>query len=135
MLQNLRNPLTYEDLLKEVEYSPFSQAAVDTALPPKFHRPTFSKFDDMIDPHEHVCQYQQVILGTTMLKESKDAIICKLFPQSLKGSALKWFCQLASGLVGTFKEMTKVFLENYSANIDKGTTPDELYTIIQQPSE
>lgn len=70
-----------------------------------------------------------------MLKESKDAIICKLFPQSLKCSALKWFYQLALGSVGTFKEMTKVFLENYSANINKGTTPGELRTIIQQPGE
>ena len=31
--------------------------------------------------------------------------------------------------------MTKVFLENYSANINKGITPSELYTIIQQPDE
>lgn len=68
-----------------------------------------------------------------MLKESKDAIICKLFPQSLKGSALKWFFRLALGSVGTFKEMTKVFLENYLANINKGTTPGELCTVIQQP--
>ncbi|GMN58694.1 hypothetical protein TIFTF001_027795 [Ficus carica] len=82
---------------------------------------------------KHICQYQQVMLGTSMSKELRDTIICKLFPQSLKGNAIKWFCQLSPALVASFKELTKTFLENYSVNIYTGTTHEELFSIVQEP--
>lgn len=61
--------------------------------------------------------------------------MCMLFPQSLKGSTLKWFCQLEPAMINFLREMTKIFLKNYSANIYMGMTPEELYTIVQQPDK
>lgn len=75
------------------------------------------------------------MIGTTLPQESRDAINCKLFPQSLKGSTLKWICELKPATINSFKEMTRRFLENYSANIYMGMTLEELYTIVQQPDE
>lgn len=70
-----------------------------------------------------------------MSKESRDAIMCKLFPQSLKGTSIKWFCQLYPSLIASFKYLTKTFLENYSVNIHTGTTHKDLFLIIQEPNE
>lgn len=61
--------------------------------------------------------------------------MCKLFPQILKGSALKWFYQLEPTTISSFKEMSKVFLENYTANIYMGMSCKELYKIVQQLDE
>ncbi|GMN56249.1 hypothetical protein TIFTF001_025353 [Ficus carica] len=80
LLQKIGHPATYEDLSEETEQSPFAQAIVDTTLPFKFYTSTFTKFDGTMDSHEHICQYQQVMLGTMMPKESRDVIMCKLFP-------------------------------------------------------
>ena len=70
-----------------------------------------------------------------MPKESRDAIMCKLFPQTLKGTTIKWFCQLYPSSIASFKDLTKTFLENYSVNIHTGTTYEDLFLIIQEPNE
>ncbi|GMN63113.1 hypothetical protein TIFTF001_032193 [Ficus carica] len=127
--------MTYKDLLKKVKQSPFTQSVADTVFLVNFHTPSFLKFDGMTDPHEHMYQYLQVMHGTTMPREIRDAIMCKLFPQSLKGPALKWFCQLTLKSIGSFKEMTKDFIENYSVNVNLGATSKMLCTIIQQTDE
>ncbi|GMN60758.1 hypothetical protein TIFTF001_029851 [Ficus carica] len=75
------------------------------------------------------------MIETTLHQESRDAIMCKLFPQILKGSVLKWFCQLEPATISSFKEMTKVFLENYSANIYMGMTCKKLYKIVHRLDE
>lgn len=130
-LQTIGHPTTYEDLLDEVEHTPFTQTVVDTPLPTKFHTPTFMKYDCTTDPYENICQYQQVMIGTIIPSNARDVIMCKLFTQSLKGSAPKGFCQLPPRTIRSFKEMTKVFLENYSINVKLGGTPEELCTIVQ----
>ena len=68
------------------------------------------------------------MIGTSMPKASKDAIMWNLFPQSLKGNAIKWFYQLGVSLVASFKELTKAFLESYFVNIYIGTTHEELFS-------
>ncbi|GMN61793.1 hypothetical protein TIFTF001_030879 [Ficus carica] len=103
ILQSLGHFATYEELMDEMDQSPFAQAIIYTVMPTKFCAPNFSKFGGTTDPHEHICQYQQVMLRTSMSKELRDAIMCKLFPQSLKGNAIKWFCQLSTSSVASFK--------------------------------
>ncbi|GMN23540.1 hypothetical protein TIFTF001_040471 [Ficus carica] len=134
MLQALGHPATYENLLDEMDQSPFAQAIINTTMAAKFRALNFSKFNRTTDSHEHICQYQQVMLVTSMLKESRDALLCKLFSQSLKGNAIKWFCQLGTGSFASFKDLTKTFLENYSVNIYIGTTHEEFFSIIQEPT-
>ncbi|GMN47688.1 hypothetical protein TIFTF001_016867 [Ficus carica] len=97
--------------------------------------PTFIKYDGITDSHEHICQYRQVMIMTVIPSNARDAIMCKLFIQSLKGLTFKWFFQLPSRTIGSFKEMTKIFIENYSVNIKLGGTLEELCTIVQQPKE
>ncbi|GMN60410.1 hypothetical protein TIFTF001_029498 [Ficus carica] len=87
--QTIGHPTTYEDLLDEVENTPFTQAVVDTPLPTKFHTPTFVKYDCTTDPHENICQYRQVMIGTIIPSNAQDAIMYKLFVQSLKGPAIQ----------------------------------------------
>ncbi|GMN69369.1 hypothetical protein TIFTF001_038434 [Ficus carica] len=75
------------------------------------------------------------MLETTMPLEIRDAIMCKFFPQSLKGPALKWFCQLTLKSIGSLKEMTKVFIKNYSVNVNQRATSKILCTIVEQTDE
>ena len=61
--------------------------------------------------------------------------MCKLFPQTLKGTTIKWFCQLYPSSIASFKDLTKTFLENYSINIHIGATYEDFFLIIQEPNE
>lgn len=85
--------------MDEMDQSPFTQVIIYTIMPTKFYALNFSKFGRTTDPHKHICQYQQVMLRTSMSKELRDAIMCKLFPQSLKGNDIKWLCQLGTSSV------------------------------------
>ena len=60
---------------------------------------------------------------------------CKLFSQSLKGPALKWYCSLLLGSVGKFKQLNKLFMESYAVHIHYGKTAGDLWAIVQGSSE
>ena len=75
------------------------------------------------------------MIRTVIPSNAQDTIMCKLFAQNLKGPALKWFCQLPPRTIGSFMEMTKNFIENYSVNVKLRGMPEKLRTIVQQPEK
>jgi len=52
-----------------------------------------SQYDDTTDSEEHV----DVFTTQVGLYTSNDAILCRVFPTSLKGPALNWFTRLLLG--------------------------------------
>lgn len=45
MLQSLRHPANYDDMVDEIQQSPFTKKVTSTPLLAKFHAPNFSKFN------------------------------------------------------------------------------------------
>ena len=54
---------------------------------------------------EHVSHYIQMI----SLHTHNDALMCKVFPLSLRSNALKWFNGLRKGLIHSFSKLIKEF--------------------------
>ena len=56
------------------------------------------KYDETTDPDEHADAYvTQVSLYMT-----EDALLCRVFPTSLKGTALNWFTRLPPHSINCF---------------------------------
>ncbi|GMN47914.1 hypothetical protein TIFTF001_017077 [Ficus carica] len=64
-----------------------------------------------------------------------DDMMCKLFAQSLKGAALRWFCNLPPESINSFDELSLEFMRSYSVHIQSGKTTKDLWGVIQGPHE
>ena len=49
-------------------------------------------------------------------------MMCKLFAQSLKGAALRWFCNLPPESIDSFDKLSLEFMRSYSVHIQSGKT-------------
>ena len=74
-------------------------------MPSKFTQPPFNSYNGKMDPVEHVSHYIQMM----SLHIHNDALICKLFPSSLRPTALRWFNGLRKGSIHSFNELIQEF--------------------------
>ena len=62
-----------------------------------------------MDPVEHVSHYIQMM----SLHSRDDALMCKVFPSSLKLTALRWFNGLRNGSIHNFIELIQEFVVQF----------------------
>lgn len=73
---------------------------------------TIKKYDDTADPDEHLDVYiTQVSLYTT-----NDAILCWVFPTSVKGQTLYWFSRLPLNTVESFDTLVARFETQFATS-------------------
>ncbi|KAM2065822.1 hypothetical protein ACFX1T_042365 [Malus domestica] len=60
---------------------------------------------------------------------------CLLFPSTLSGGALNWYCRLTPETVDSFEELRKLFVSQHIFQTDRLHSADDLYTIRQKPDE
>ena len=91
--------------LSQISKSPFTRGIEKARLPRRFHQPTFAMYNGRTDPVEHVSQFKQ-----KMVVHSQDeALMCRVFPSSLGPMAMRWFDELRTNSVSSFKKLTQSF--------------------------
>ncbi|GMN19954.1 hypothetical protein TIFTF001_047019 [Ficus carica] len=123
-----------DDLARGVRETPLTKRITNT-ITPKFSNISFPRFDGMSDPHDHLLQYKHVVQSTNIPTGMLDDMMCKLFAQSLKGAALRWFCNLPAESIDSFDELSFEFMRSYSVHIQSGKTTKDLWGVIQGPHE
>ncbi|GMN22374.1 hypothetical protein TIFTF001_040238 [Ficus carica] len=99
----------FDDLARGVRETPLTSRITNT-ITPKFGSISFPRFDRMSDPHDHLLQYKHVVQSTNIPTGMLDYMMCKLFAQSLKGAALRWFCNLPPESIDSFDELSLEFM-------------------------
>ena len=93
------------EALSQVAKSPFTRRIEGASLPWRFNQPTFSLYNGLTDPIEHVSHFNQ-----KMTVHSKDeALMCKIFPSSLGLMAMRWFNGQRANSIDSFKKLTQSF--------------------------
>ncbi|GMN48609.1 hypothetical protein TIFTF001_017764 [Ficus carica] len=106
----------FDDLARGVRETPLTKQIINT-ITPKFGSISFPRFDGMSDPHDHLLQYKHVVQSTNILTGMLDDMMCKLFAQSLKRAALRWFYNLPPESIDSFDELSLKFMRSYSVHI------------------
>lgn len=89
--------------------SPFIALITFHPLPHKFRMPQLDSYDGSWDPYDHVATFK-----TTMyLQGILDEIMCKAFPTRLKGLGRIWFNKLPLNTIPSFKELSKLLINNF----------------------
>ena len=108
MRENMIRMNRVEDLVHRTN-SPFTASINGHPLPPKFKMPSLDSYDGTRDPFDHIATFK-----TTMhLQGVPNEIMCRAFPTTLKGPARIWFSKILPNLVSSFKELSKLFFNNF----------------------
>ncbi|XP_026410945.1 uncharacterized protein LOC113306194 [Papaver somniferum] len=89
------------DRLHQSAGSPFKLNIREFRPPMNFIVPKLPEFNEKTDdPDQHVLHYETAMT----LWQHSDELMCKMFPQSLDGGAIKWFNKLHAHSIGIRKE-------------------------------
>ena len=109
--------------LSQMSKSPFTRGIEKAKLPRRFHQPTFAIYNGRTDPVEHVSQFKQ-----KMAVHSQDeALLCRVFPSSLGPMSMRWFDELRTNSISSFKKLTQSF---YSRFITCSRVPQPLDSLL-----
>ncbi|KAK1369417.1 hypothetical protein POM88_035509 [Heracleum sosnowskyi] len=88
---------------------PFTQEIMKATISRKFKMPTIKAYDGTGDPANHVRTFSNALL----LQPANDAAKCRAFPQTLAGMAQRWYSRLPPNSIGSFKELSKAFINQF----------------------
>ncbi|KAK1385493.1 hypothetical protein POM88_023228 [Heracleum sosnowskyi] len=88
---------------------PFTQEIMKATISKKFKMPTIKAYDGTGDPANHVRTFSNALL----LQPANDAAKCRAFPQTLAGMAQRWYSRLPPNSIGSFKELSKTFINQF----------------------
>ena len=95
--------------LSQISKSPFTRGIEKAKFPKRFHQPTFTIYNGRIDPVEPVSQFKQ-----KMTVHSQDeALLCRVFPSSLRPMPMRWFDGLRTNSISSFKKLTQSFCSRF----------------------
>ena len=111
--------------------TPLGQHTLDYDPLCGFSIPPFAMYDGSSDPYDHMLHYNQAMI----LNVGDDRLLCKVFPASLKGSALAWFQKLHRASINTFGELWAAFVSQYLCPIKQKGNISSLQSILKREDE
>lgn len=88
-----------ELILGGIKKCPFIEDILEASMPHKFKMPHIKTYQGNSDLHKHLESYSMVM----QLHRVLDAILCRAFPTTLKGTARAWYHQL--GVLTNYPEL------------------------------
>jgi len=104
---------------------------MEVPLPSTWKNPAFDKYDGTTDPGEHVDAY----VTQVSLYIAEDALLCRVFPTSLKGVAFSWFARLPTHSIECFDTLVKKFGAQFATSRPHHLTSIALVNIRQEKTE
>jgi hypothetical protein len=78
-------------------------------MPPNYQPPKFQQFDGKGNPRQHIAHFVE----TCNNAGTKGDLMVKQFVRSLKGNAFDWYTDLESGLIDTWEQLEREFLNRF----------------------
>ncbi|CAA0819825.1 Unknown protein, partial [Striga hermonthica] len=89
---------------------PFAEDVLGRDLPSNFRELSLS-YDGSADPARHLRSFDNIVV----LHRYSDAVSCRAFLTTLKGSAQDWFHQLPAGSIDCFEKFSSLFLNQFAS--------------------
>nr|GEV20739.1 hypothetical protein [Tanacetum cinerariifolium] len=97
-------------------------------------RKLFRGADDE-DAHEHVKRVLEIADLFHFLDVTRDAVMVRLFPITLKGPALRWKSRLSAGSITTWYLLEKAFIRQYCSSFKTGKILEEIHNFKPEMDE
>lgn len=111
--------------------SPLHSFVCSAKPPRKFKMPQLPSYDDTPDPKGHVQVYKTIM----EIQGANDAFLCRVFPTTLSGAAQNWYNNLPRRSIGSFRELSAVFCQQFVASKWRKKSSASLLNLKQQEGE
>ncbi|GKV34408.1 hypothetical protein SLEP1_g42783 [Rubroshorea leprosula] len=88
-------------------------------------------YDGSGDPDEHLHTYQAII----RIQNANDAMMCKVFPATLKSTARRWYHKLPRHSIDSYSQLAKLFSNKFASQREIKRTATELMQVHQKEGE
>ncbi|GKV12598.1 hypothetical protein SLEP1_g23719 [Rubroshorea leprosula] len=106
-------------------------ADLERQLRDGFKIPHLETYDGSGDPDEHLHTYQAIM----RIQNANDAIMCKVFPATLKSTARGWYHKLPRHSIDSYSQLAKLFSNKFASQREIKRTATKLMQVNQKEGE
>ncbi|GKV50351.1 hypothetical protein SLEP1_g57059 [Rubroshorea leprosula] len=99
--------------------------------PTGFKIPQLETYDGTKDPDDHLHAFYSCMQA----QNASDALMCKIFPSTLRGNARTWYYSLPPRSISSYTEMASAFATKFSSRRLIRKTTSELMRVKQRDGE
>ncbi|GKV42478.1 hypothetical protein SLEP1_g49874 [Rubroshorea leprosula] len=120
-IDELKSPRSYQQTL-DLDSTPLNLFITAEPYQEGFKIPHLETYDGSGDPDEHLHTYQAIM----RIQNANDAMMCKVFPATLKTTARRWYHKLPRHSIDSYSQLAKLFSNKFASQREIKRTATEL---------
>ncbi|GKU96421.1 hypothetical protein SLEP1_g9660 [Rubroshorea leprosula] len=129
-IDELKSPRSHQQTL-DLDSAPLNLSITAEPYQEGFKIPHLETYDGTKDPDEHLHTYQAIM----RIQNANDAMMCKVFPATLKSTARRWYHKLPRHSIDSFSQLAKLFSNKFASQREIKRTATELMQVSQKEGE
>ncbi|GKV05301.1 hypothetical protein SLEP1_g17330 [Rubroshorea leprosula] len=129
-IDELKSPRSHQQTL-DLDNAPLNLSITAEPYQEGFKIPHLETYDGSGDPDEHLHTYQAIM----RIQNANDAMMCKVFPATLKSTARRWYHKLPRHSIDSYSQLAKLFSNKFASQREIKRTATELMQVNQREGE